>query len=444
MSSTARAAEEIEDLKKNFPKPIDIQAATLDFLTFSYERTKNKYTRVKATLTFPEDYPSHALIVNIMLLPPGLQKKLERELGELARELAPNAQVEAVVQRLVGFIDTNIFVPCWRELRKIVDLLKDDTESTIALQDTKGLIRLRLASGHYYYACSITINPGYPSTTTHQEWGTACKLRMSGTNFPPKIESLLTLQAKELVRRMQDGMSADQALRMSNPIQAPEDTPDKKHVAPTITTDTLKGLQHDMETMARVRDLREVNAATQEGNARLKAHAAKERKDARRTIGKITSQEIAKDEEWQKQEQARMESYAIQDTGDPQPSLLSLVTFLRTKIQRLPEELCPVCKELTLPSDPDALLALYEGKNDNKQARKQARRKRPIRTYCGCWYHYECLDKFMTEPPFGAECPTDGRRVYHPDWPADMKELERAWAKKQARQREIDDAAMFL
>ena len=35
----------------------------------------------------------------------------------------------------------------------------------------------------------------------------------------------------------------------------------------------------------------------------------------------------------------------------------------------------------------------------------------------------------------------DGRRVYHPDWPQDIKVLERAWANEQARQREIADAA---
>eukprot|EP00560_Eucampia_antarctica_P001000 CAMPEP_0197836742 /NCGR_PEP_ID=MMETSP1437-20131217/29895_1 /TAXON_ID=49252 ORGANISM="Eucampia antarctica, Strain CCMP1452" /NCGR_SAMPLE_ID=MMETSP1437 /ASSEMBLY_ACC=CAM_ASM_001096 /LENGTH=45 /DNA_ID= /DNA_START= /DNA_END= /DNA_ORIENTATION= len=45
----------------------------------------------------------------------------------------------------------------------------------------------------------------------------------------------------------------------------------------------------------------------------------------------------------------------------------------------------------------------------------------------------------MTEPPFGASCPKLGcaRRVYHPDWPSDIKQLERQWANDQARQREL-------
>jgi len=235
---------------------------------------------------------------------------------------------------------------------------------------------------------------------------------------------------------------------MSNPIKPPENMQDENDNKTTvsISQDTLKGLHHDVETMARVRDLRLVDAETKQGDARVKAHSSRERKDARRTIGKLTKEERNKDEDWEKQEQARMEGYSIPDYADaePQPSLLSLVTFLEQKIQGLPDEVCPICNEPALPSDPSVLKALYDTQNSDKQARKQAKRKRPVRTYCGCWYHFACLDKFMTEPPFGAACPTPncGRRVYHPEWSADIKELERGWAMKQARQREIEDAAM--
>ena len=440
--------DEIEALKKNFGQKIAIQSATLSFVTFTYERTPS--AKVKATLTFPDDYPSHSLLVNIMWVPPGLQKKLQQMLDKVARELSPQPQMETVVQRLVTFMDTNRFVPCWKELRKVVDLIQHDKESKIAMNDVKGLIQLRLVHRKYFYSCSITIDPNYPTTTTPEHWGKACKLTVRETNFPPKIESLLTVQAKELVRRMQDGMSADRALLMSNPIQPPciNDDDSDEQTTVSISRDALKGLQHDVETMARVRDLRQVDAETKQGDARIKTYSGKERKDARRTIGKLTKEEKAKDEDWERHEQARMEGSNIPDyaDSDPQPSLLSLVTFLERKIQRLPDEVCPICKELALPSDPNTLKALYESKSGDKQARKEAKRMQPIRTYCGCWYHYLCLDKFMTEPPFGAACPTAtcGRRVYHPDWPADIKELERGWAKKQARQREIEDAAMFL
>jgi hypothetical protein len=322
----------------------------------------------------------------------------------VAQDLALSSlpQVEAVVQHLLSFMDANKFVPCWKDLKQVVELVKADEKSTIALNETKGLIQLRLTRGKYYYACSITVDENYPSTTTHETWGNACKLVMRATNFCRQIESMLTLQAKEFVRCMQDGMSAEKALHSSNPIKVPNEEESKTEVFVT---------------------------ATKQGNAKVKPHNTNERKDAMCKIAKT---------EWQDKEQGRLESYQLDDYADPQPSLLSLVTFLRSKIQLLPDEKCPICKELTLPSNPEELKTMYTKEGNRKT--------RPIRTHCGCWYHYSCLNKFMVEPPFGAACPAlhCGERVYHPDWPVDRKELERGWANKQARQREIEDAAMFL
>jgi hypothetical protein len=34
--------------------------------------------------------------------------------------------------------------------------------------------------------------------------------------------------------------------------------------------------------------------------------------------------------------------------------------------------------------------------------------------------------------------------VFHPDWPGDIKQLEREWAAREAKKREIEDAMMFL
>jgi hypothetical protein len=462
--SNTSILREIEAARSNLPK-LEIQSVTCHFLTAIYEKTP--YRRIKTTLTFPEDYPGHPLIVDVAAekgVPPGLKKKLENVLGDVAQEnKGLFSQVEPVLSRLINFVDTNKFVPCWKELRQAVEKVQKSAEtpigkgSTIAINDVQGLIKLRLQGFRYYYSCSITIDDGYPSTTSHEDWGKACKLLVKSTNFPPKVETILTTQARELVRRMQDGMTAEDALHMSNPITAPVDLM-KKGDAPKVrlTQDVLKGLHKDVETLAHVRDLRQVNAATDRHNAKVNANTARERKEARREIGKITKDEIAKDasaeekeKQWQLRERARLAGYNFSefDGSSPQPSLLTLVNFLMRKIQNLPEEICPVCKGLSLPNDPSILKALYDStcasaSEEEKMARRLARKKRPIRTYCGCWYHYSCLDKFMTEPPFGAACPFDGRRVYHPDWPSDMKELERAWAAKEARKREIEDATM--
>lgn len=464
--------DEIKNLRKNFPT-VKIASATSHFISASYQRTK--YTRIRITLTFPDDYPHRHLIVDIgsdTVVPPGLKKKLERDLTN-----ACNAnrgiydQVRPVFQLLVEFVDGNKFVPCWKELKQSIDLVygknRKEAEgplkgSKISIVESKGKINLRLQHDQYYYTSSILLDDGYPSTSRIEDFGKACKLKMESTNFPPKIETMLTTQAQDLVRRMQDGMTSDDALKMSNPIRAPTNFKgdEKKVVKARLTQTALKDLKQDAETLKRVHDLREVDAATVEWNAKQKAHDARERKDARRMINKMTKAEISKDlakeakeKQWQQEEAARMSGYnfTVYDGTNPQPSLLSLVKFLIQKIQMLPDVVCPVCKERTLPKNPKHLKALYlkvnEAKNDKeKKARKAAKLRRPTRTYCGCWYHYDCLGKFMTEPPFGAAClsPDCSRRVFHPDWSSDIRILERGWAMQQARKREIEDAAMFL
>jgi len=461
MELAASVADEIKELRESFPK-LKIQTSTSSFLIASYERTPS--TRIKFTITFPPGYPDHSLIIDIKadeVVPPGLKKKLEHDLV-VDIPLGLHQQVITVVNRLVQFINHNKFLPCWKELKQCLTLVmndkSDDDDSTISIIEAKGKIKLKLCRGKYFYNCSIVIDEGYPTTMTHEDWGKPCVLTLTSTNFPPKIETMLTSQAREVVRRMQDGMTSEQAHLMSNPIPQPkmmDDDSKKKDVTVRITKESLKGIKHDVETLSRVRDLREVNATRVQGKAHVLASHAKERKAARKEIHKITGHERAADEDqWQQDEKARLAGYGIPDhdgSTNPQPSLLALVTFLKEKIQHLPEAKCPCCQTLALPSDPNKLKALYvassECKTDKeKKERKLARALRPIRCYCGCWYHFQCLDKFMTEPPFGIACPTEGcgRRVFHPDWPADISQLEREWASHQARLREIQDAAMFL
>ena len=37
---------------------------------------------------------------------------------------------------------------------------------------------------------------------------------------------------------------------------------------------------------------------------------------------------------------------------------------------------------------------------------------RPERSFCAHWMHYECFEKFVSEPPFLRQCP-------HPDCPCE-------------------------
>jgi len=456
----ASVSDEIAELREAFPT-MKIQTSTKSFLIASYQRTP--YTCIKFTLTFTDTYPDHSVIIDIKqddVIPSGLKKKLEQDLVADV-PLGTYQQVITVMTKLVQFVDNNKFLPCWKELKQTINLVKKDGNgSIITIIESKGKIKIKLCRKKYFYSCSITIDDGYPSTTTHEDWGKACVLKLLSTNFPPKIETMLTTQAVEVVRRMQDGMTSEQALVLSNPIRQPtfDDDTATRQVTETLTNEKLKGLKHDVDTLSNVRDLREKNASKVQGKAHVLKQHAKERKAARRAIHRITDHEriadqIAdeKERQWREEDSTRLDGYDLGSSTPPQPSLLALVTFLKERIQLVPNAKCPCCNSLALLEDPSKLKALYvsssECKTDKeKNERKQARAMRPVRTYCGCWYHYKCLNTFMTEPPFGASCPSPGcgRRVFHPDWPDDIKQLERAWAGLQARLREIDDASMFL
>jgi hypothetical protein len=341
-------------------------------------------------------------------------------------------------------------------------------QSTITLYESRGKIKLSLHNEAYYINCSIIIDPSYPDFSA-ATGGKSCLLELQSTNFPKTITDMMMTQAQDIVRRMQEGLSSEKAMKDSNPVKVPKnfhlniDELKKKYKA-RLTKDTISNIKHDTEALKKVADLRnkEVSSVRAPGDKGYVDHKAlaKERKDARRAIQKLTEEEKAADQkleekelEWKLEEQKRIAGYydvyiPTGETITPQPSLLVLVTFLLQKVKGLVVETCPCCNKRVLPACPDALNSIYtsssSSKSDNQA--KEMRKMKPYRTYCGCWYHKSCLNTLLTEPPFGIECPKAccGRRVFHPEWPGDVKQLEREWAAKQARMREVEDAMMFL
>jgi len=211
--------------------------ATTAFLVATYERSP--YTRVKVTLTFPDDYPSKPLIATIdpnsgegVTIPPGLKKKIEKDLNHLALENAMRDntqqqqfnQVRLVLERLTSFINNNLFIPCWKELRACVELTQQLPSSALStsakqstlciLSESKGTLRLILHEAEYYYKCTITIDPAYPDYSA-ATGGKACLLQMQSTNFPTFIENMITSQAQDIVLRMQAGLSYERVLMLT-------------------------------------------------------------------------------------------------------------------------------------------------------------------------------------------------------------------------------------
>ena len=89
------------------------------------------------------------------------------------------------------------------------------------------------------------------------------------------------------------------------------------------------------------------------------------------------------------------------DDGQPVQSLFAVVDFLMGAVCKFCERNCPVCGDTVLPPRPDSLKTLYEKVKTKgakeKAARKEAKKKKPTRVFCGCWYHAGCLETLMVE-----------------------------------------------
>ena len=75
---------EVAELGELLPQ-VEIKTATGSFVSASYIRTPT--AAVKGTLTLPDGYPTRPLIVAVQasdVVPPGLKRKLEKDLGKVA------------------------------------------------------------------------------------------------------------------------------------------------------------------------------------------------------------------------------------------------------------------------------------------------------------------------------------------------------------------------
>lgn len=246
---------------------------------------------------------------------------------------------------------------------------------------------------------------------------------------------MFSSQSDEIVRRCVAGFSPEQAVSNSNPIQLPGKAATESKVK--LTADSLKGLKHDVSVLKQMSDLRAATTASSKRTYYTQANA--ERREARKDLRRLVKAESEADQAEQRrlleEEQRCMKELLSAKVSEvAQPSLLAVARFLVDDyICRLPVEPCQACGKAVLPADPEA------------EAVKNSRSNhRAMRTFCGHWLHWNCLNEWLSTPPFVRQCPVCTRRIWHPDWPEDYKQLEKAWQSKEARKREMSDVSDFM
>ena len=99
-----------------------------------------------------------------------------------------------------------------------------------------------------------------------------------------------------------------------------------------ITSDAIKGLQHDVQVLKQISDLRDINNSKDKRNQNM-LHSIKERRIARKDLKRLAKLESRADNEEEerlrKQEQEEMISLLnSKPSGSSQPSLLVTSQYL--------------------------------------------------------------------------------------------------------------------
>lgn len=385
-------------------------------------------------MQYPTQYPSVTPIVELSspTLPPPLLRNKEKECMDLAKSHLNSPQVQIIYDNIYKFIQSNLFVPCWKEVKQINAICEG--KGKIGANEIEGTIQLRLHCGNYRHSINVTIPPSYPEA--------GVSFHFIQSNFSNEIQHIFQYQAEEICRRCVSGFSPQQALfgsKLDMPTSSSRPN-SKSSFVPSVqlTNSGIKNLKHDVTVLKQISDLRV--ASTAKNNSKVSYSNTAVKRDARKDLRKLAKSEAENDEEQVKelkeQQQKEMESLMGTKANDvAQPSLIPVVRFLvEDFVCRMPLELCQACQKPVLPEDP----------NELNSTTASALAKKPMRTFCGHWLHFSCLDEWLTTPPFIRQCPVCTKRIWHPDWTADVKTLEHAWMAKEARQREVSDVSDFL
>lgn len=171
----AKALDE-EYIRRVVPEAA-INSLTSQFINVTCMRTP--YSRVTLAMIYPEDYPLSPLIVQLssQTLPKPLLKKKEQECVAKATEYVKEVimgekgemgekgkgQVNVVYNVVQDFIQDNVFVPCWRELKQILILFESsNAENKVVADEKTGGINIRLKCKGYFQIIKVQVPEMYP------------------------------------------------------------------------------------------------------------------------------------------------------------------------------------------------------------------------------------------------------------------------------------------
>ena len=169
-----------EFIKEDVPKAA-ILTLTNTFVTVTIVRTP--YARVQLRVQYTPSYPAEPPIVELSspTLPPPLLRTKEKECIELAKKHLGEPQVRFIYEHIYQFIQTNLFIPCWKEMKRVVTLCEGRAQ--LGADEKTGVLHMRLVDGEYRQAIKLTVPPMYPEEGVQIEFTTSTFPRY-GTYLP--------------------------------------------------------------------------------------------------------------------------------------------------------------------------------------------------------------------------------------------------------------------
>lgn len=164
---------------------------------------RTAYSRLQLRIQYSINYPNEIPIIELTSpsLPQPLLRNKEKECQDVAKENIGKSQFQGIYELLYNFVHTNMFIPCWKEVKQVMTLCEG--KGNMSANEKEGLLRFRLREGEYRQDINIRIPYLYP------EEGVEIEFLSSGSNFPTDIQNMYYSQAQEIVRRCVAGFLAD-------------------------------------------------------------------------------------------------------------------------------------------------------------------------------------------------------------------------------------------
>ncbi|XP_035705803.1 uncharacterized protein LOC110846281 isoform X2 [Folsomia candida] len=165
---------------------------SLEWKFRKYRKTKEK--TVAVVLQFPEDYPTHELLIELRskTLDDKLLNGLTKICEEEARKYLGEPQILLVLKFVSKFLDENPLCCCSKEISTIKQTLLNEKD-IIKLKQKSSSVSFSLKEGEYYFNCDMNIPHDYPDS--------GVMIENTNSNFPSSFCRVFLGHATEISRK---------------------------------------------------------------------------------------------------------------------------------------------------------------------------------------------------------------------------------------------------